>query len=172
MAYTTQPQLGMDFDAASSSTAAFFPGTRAIATGDDAAGSEFIYVKAAATIAAGDVVKIDKDGNATGTTTLLFDDDTTTAADSLIGVAEVAITSGEYAWVMLKGVPSSGINVAASCVKGRPLYTTSTAGRLDDATSSVHLINGIMLTATCGGSPALTAGRITGAVLARGTPGT
>lgn len=129
---------------------------------------EAIYIKAAAAITSGDVLLITMStGSATGITTALTDAGTTTAGQ-LIGVAHTTLASGQHGWACLKGVPTDGINVAASCVRGSPLYTTTTAGRLDDTSTSSHLILGIELTATATGA-AVTAGICSNPVLASGT---
>jgi hypothetical protein len=164
MTYCSSPTLGVDVTTASSTTQDFAPGA-VVKTTD---GGESIYIKASAAITAGDVVQITMStGAATGITTLLTDANTTTAGQ-LIGVAHVTIASASYGWACLKGVPTAGIRVAASCVKGSPLYTTTTAGELDDTSSSSHLIAGIELTATATGA-AVTAGLCSNPVLVSGT---
>lgn len=160
VAYAISPLMGVDITATSSlaagSTTVYSPEyglCHAVKTSD----GEAIYVKAGAAITAGDVIQITMaSGSATGITTLLTNADTTTAGQ-LIAVAHTTLASGQHGWACRAGVPTAGINVAASCAKGSPLYTTTTAGQVDDTSSSAHLIAGMELTATATGA-AVTAG--------------
>ncbi len=172
MTYATTSALGVDITSTSSlqsgSSTVYVPewgiGCKTL-TSD---GGEHIYIKAAAAITAGDVVQITmSSGSATGITTLLCDANTTTAGQ-LIGVANTTLASAQHGWACLRGVPVAGINVAASCVKGSPLYTTTTAGQVDDTSSSAHLIAGLETTATATGA-AVTAGLCSNPVLVSGT---
>lgn len=172
MTYAVSPLMGIDITATSSlqsgSATVYQP---EFGLGNKASTSdcgEHIYIKAGAAITAGDVVQITMaTGSATGVTTLLCDANTTTAGQ-LIGVANTTLASGQHGWACLRGVPYAGINVAASCVKGSPLYTTTTAGQVDDTSSSAHLIAGIETTATATGA-AVTAGLCSNPVLVSGT---
>jgi len=152
MAYAITPLLGVEVTKATSTTPEFTIGGR-VKLSD---GGEAMYVKAGSTIAAGDVLLISSAGSAVPITTALCDKGGTTP-QQYIGVAHVAITSGSYGWACTAGIPTAGISVLASCVRGSPLYTTSTAGALDDTYSSSHLISGIQTTATATGA-AVTAG--------------
>lgn len=172
MTYASSPILGVDYTATSSlqsgSSTVYVPEFALCAKVNTTDGGEIIYIKAGAAITAGDVVQITMStGSATGVTTLLCDANTTTAGQ-LIGVANTTLASGQHGWACLRGVPYAGINVAASCVRGSPLYTTTTAGQLDDTSSSSHLIAGIELTATATGA-AVTAGLCSNPVLVSGT---
>lgn len=150
--HTTEPVLGVNITAATSTTPEYKLAGRATLSD----GGEAMYVKAASAIAAGDVLLIDSAGSATPITTALTDKGTATA-HKYIGVAHVAISSGSYGWACTKGVPTAGISVLASCVRGSPLYTTTTPGALDDTDTSSHLISGIQITTTATGA-AVTAG--------------
>lgn len=152
MAYSTMPILGVNITDATTTTPRVNAGLRV--TLSDM--GEAIYVKAGATITAGDVLLIESDGDAVLLTTALANADTTTAYKT-IGVAHVDITSGSYGWACTRGVPTAGIKVLASCKRGSPLYTTTTDGALDDTDTSSHLVSGIQLTATATGA-AVTAG--------------
>lgn len=163
MTFATTPTMGVDVTAVSASTPDYTPGAR-VKTNDT---GESIYVKASSTITAGDVLLISSAGAAVPITTALTDAGTATA-HQLIGVAHVSITSGQYGWACLNGVPTAGISVLASCVRGSPLYTTSTAGALDDTSSSSHLIAGIEITTTATGA-AVTPGFLSNPVLVSGT---
>jgi len=165
MTYCSSATLGVDVTTATSATPEFQVGAKVNVTD----GGEAIYVKAGASnLAAGDVVLISPAGVAVGATTTNTDNVLTAAY--LIGVTHVAITATQYGWACIKGKPTAGINVAASCVLGVPLYTTATAGRVDD-TATNGAIFGMMLTETCGGVAAVTPGVLSNPVLAEGTAG-
>jgi len=116
----------------------FTPGTVMAGTGD----SEFVFVKASANIAIGAVVQITTATfAATGITT------SNALLGNLVGVAQVAIASGQYGWVQRMG-RCDNISVAAGCNPNVQLATTGTAGVLDDTvTGGPVLINGIIITA-------------------------
>jgi hypothetical protein len=105
---------------------------KAFAVGDgftDHAGQEWIFVRAAAAITQYDCVLVDASYDATAITDVLA------RQAGHIGFAQLAAAaSGEYLWVMLKGKPT--VRLAASCADDVPLFTTNTAGVLDDATAS------------------------------------
>lgn len=164
--YVTTPSEGVNFNstytpydqtAAISSTNSpdnpgppFTVGTVMKGTGE----SEYIFVKASAAIALGDVCQITSTtAAATGITT------TNGLLGSLVGVAQVAIASGAYGWLQRAGA-CANINVAASCVQNVQLATTATAGTIDDAvTTGLKNINGIIITTTVTGA-ATTAGTL------------
>ena len=150
--HAVTPVLGVDITAVSNTSPNFRLAGRAVLSD----GGEAMYIKAGSTIAAGDVLLIDSAGSAVPITTALTDKGTATA-HKYIGVAHVDITTSSYGWACTRGIPTAGINVAASCVRGSPLYTTTTPGRLDDTDTSSHLISGIETTATATGA-AVTAG--------------
>lgn len=101
-------------------------------------GNEWVFVQAGAAITAYSVVAVDtaytanpiSSGNA--------------SAPVMVGVAAVAIASGEYGWVQQRG-PCT-IQVVASAAKNAALRTTLTGGALDSttiSTSAAYLIIGI-----------------------------
>ncbi len=51
------------------------------------------------------------------------------------GFAQVAFATSDFGWVLLTGKPR--VRVAASTLPNVPLYTSDTAGVLDDATASL-----------------------------------
>lgn len=84
-------------------------------------------------------------------------DTTSTAADAGqgkgVGVAQTALTSGYFGWIMVNGIGSC--LGAASCVKYTELNSTATAGTLDDdATAGAEVINGIVFSVTLTGAAA------------------
>lgn len=130
-------------------------GTVAKGTGD----SEFVFVKAGATINLGDCCII------TSTTQLANPITTTLALLGVqVGFAQVAIANGAYGWLQRNGT-CANINAAASCVQNVQLAATATAGVLDDAvTTGLKNINGVVITTTVTGA-ATTAGTLNNPVV-------
>lgn len=126
-------------------TAAVTPGT--VVTLDD--GGMAVYVRAASAIAQYNAVLIPNTNIAVNATTAR-------AADTKrVGFAQVSIASGYYGWVQLGG--KVRVNVSASCLPAVALYTTSTEGRLDDATVSGALVAGVVTELTASATSAMTA---------------
>ena len=107
-------------------------------------GKEYMYVQASGAIAQYDVVAIDEDGQAAKITKALADD------SHKVGAAQVAFADNEYGYVQIKG-PTT-INVLASAAADAVLYTSATAGSLDDDGTSQTKIAGLVATAAVGGS--------------------
>jgi hypothetical protein len=59
----------------------------------------------------------------------------------MIGVSVVAITATYYGWVQIEG-PAYG-NLKNSCLPNVPLYTSASAGMLDDTSASQTRIYGV-----------------------------
>ena len=117
----------------------FAAGTRA--KGNN--GSEWMYVgPAAAVVNQYDVLWITQNFAPSQITANLV------KTAGFVGFAQVAFTTSDYGWVMLSGKPT--INTIASTVKEVPLYTCSTSGFLDDATSSASQVQifGVILVTT------------------------
>lgn len=126
-------------------TAAVTPGT--VVTLDD--GGLAVYVKAASAISQYNAVLIPNTNIAVNATTAR-------AADTKrVGFAQVSIASGYYGWVQLGG--KVRVNVSASCLPAVALYTTTTEGRLDDATVSGALVAGVVTELTASATSAMTA---------------
>jgi len=106
-------------------------------------GSQWIFCLASTTVAAYYAVGIDSSFNANPLTS-------TMAASGLsVGWSQVAVDGGDYFWAGLQGRGSFSIAVAASCAAGAALYTTTTAGVLDDsATATQTLIEGVVIVTT------------------------
>ncbi len=65
-----------------------------------------------------------------------------------VGVPQIAVTADYYYWCMRdSGDVDATVHVASACASEIALYTTSTAGRLDDDSTTQTLIAGIELTA-------------------------
>lgn len=118
-------------------------GTRVVGT----AGAEWIFVKAAGTVAAGDVVQL------TTTATWIASAITNTTAASklgqMVGVAGAAATVGQFFWMQVAGYVAS-INAVTGMTGYTAARTTSTAGRIDDTITggTTVAIAGMVLEAT------------------------
>ena len=101
-------------------------------------GGQAIYVQAASTCATYAAVSVRVDNKVVPLTT------TNSAASKAVGFAQVSIASAYYGWVQLGGKPR--VLVAANCQPSVPLFTTATAGVLDDATVTAGLVAGLVAT--------------------------
>jgi hypothetical protein len=95
------------------------------------------YVKAGSGIAAYDCVLITGSGVAVPSLTA------TAVSIKKPGFAQVAIASGSYGWVAREG-DTIRVNCAANCAAGVQLYTTATAGVLDDTIVSQGALHGVV----------------------------
>ena len=139
-------QLGADTDN-THETAQFAVGSRTA----DSQGNEFVYAQASGAISASYAAIIEGANFQAKvlTKTLL---DANEAAP--IGWPQVAVADDEYAWFQTDG--AADIRVNASAGAKSELYTTSTAGQLDDSAGSQTKILRVRLT-TARGSGAGTA---------------
>ena len=112
-------------------------------------GGQAVYVQAASEISQYNAVCIPATNIATNATTARV------ANTKRVGFAQVSIASGQYGWVQLGG--KVRVNVSASCLPGVALYTTTTEGRLDDATVSGALVAGVVTELTASATSAMTA---------------
>jgi hypothetical protein len=120
----------------------FALGTHAFGTD----GTEYLFVKASAAVVQYAAVSIDKDSNVTTLTLALL------RALTDYGFAQVAIASGAYGWVALRG-KSIGVLARLSSLPNVPLYISNVSpGRVSStsvrSTSGGTLLN-VVLT-TCG----------------------
>jgi len=130
MAFVVSGQAGIDLTK-TTTVPQHTLGTRVDTTG----GGVFEYVKALSTISQYDAVLIDGNTAAVPITT------TNSAAGTgpkAVGVAQVSIASASYGWVQRTG--KMQVNVLADCNDFVALFTTGTAGKLDDATVSAQLV--------------------------------
>ena len=111
-------------------------------------GGQAVYVRAASTVATYAAVSVLVDNTVVPLTT------TNSAGSKAVGFAQVSIASAEYGWVQLGGKPR--VNVAAACEPSVPLFTTATAGVLDDATVTGGLVAGIVATTSAASASAVT----------------
>lgn len=110
-------------------------------------GSQWEYVQASGAIAAYDAVGISELGVAAALTKALAD------AQYGIGFAQVAFADTEYGWVLRRGKGSNyKVNVLTLYAADAAMYTTATAGKLDDTSASQTKISGVVGTTTAGGS--------------------
>lgn len=82
---------------------------------------------------------------------------TTNAADTpggRVGFAQVSVATSNYGWLQLGGQPL--VNLAANCDNFVPLFTTSTAGVLDDATVTAGYVYGVYGQTTISNATAVT----------------
>lgn len=111
-------------------------------------GSCYRYIEADAALAAYAATAAEEDfGCAELTTTI------SGAEPNKVLIPQVAVASGSFGWGLETGLGS--VLALASCVEDVKLYTTATAGAIDD--TATDLIQGLRLTATNGGSTAATA---------------
>lgn len=121
--------------------------------------STWMLVKATSTIAQYDAVAIlsTVSASATGEVSIGAVPITTTnmAAANHVGFAQTAITSAQYGWVALSG-NGLRVNCLIAAQPAVPLFTTATAGSLDDATASVGYVQGVQIlsSATSASAPA------------------
>ena len=142
-------QLGADFDE-THEAAQHALGSRAA----DREGGEFIYAQAAGAIAA-HYAAIIEDANYQATAVTHALAGANEAAP--IGWPLVAVADDEYAWFQTVG--TADIQVSASAGAKAELYTSGTAGQLDDSSGSQTKIQRVRLItargATAGLAPAL-----------------
>jgi hypothetical protein len=115
----------------------------------DHRGYEYIYVKAGEAIAQYDWAAVNEAGTAFEGTKALAED------HAIIAVAQVAFANNDFGWMMTSGVGS--VNALTSCAADTQLYTSATAGHLDDADASQVAVIGIRLTTAVSGDGAAAA---------------
>jgi len=139
MAYLTDGTIGVDLSAVTAGTttdgadALFKLGTRH--TGTD--GTEYIYVQAGAAISTTTsqpfVLAVDENYQAVKITKALA------SAGHLVAVApQQIIADNAFFWAITKGT-NFNVKVAVSCAADVNLWTTATAGVLDDTSGGSHV---------------------------------
>lgn len=140
MAYVTSGMIGVDLTKKTAGTttdgagAEFALGTRVTATD----GSEWVYVQAGEAISQYMWVAIDENFQAVKGTKALAD------AGHEVGFAQVGFSDNDMGWVCVHG-KNITVTVLASCAADVQLYTSGTAGKLDDTSGSQTLIRGVVL---------------------------
>ena len=135
MAFITSGCLGVDFTA-TPTAAEFDLGTCVMGTD----GTEWVYVQASGAITQYDVVGIDENYQAAALTKAIADD------GHAIGFAQVAFADNDYGWVATRGSNISA-NVLINCAADVALYTSGTAGNLDDDGSGQTKVDGVVAVA-------------------------
>lgn len=123
-------------------------GTR-VSTND---GGEAVYVQALSGVAqfCGVVINVDYTVNALSTTAVAD----TSGTSKEVAWAQTSAPSGSYCWVQSSGRPKG--KLAADCADRVTLYTTATAGVIDDATISAALLSGVVSKTTISTATAVT----------------
>lgn len=112
-------------------------------------GGQAMYVKASTSaLSTYGACSISKTGIAILLTT------TNAATTSRVGFAQTSIATSAFGWVQLGGKVL--VNGLAQCAPAVPLFTTSTAGNLDDATVTAGYIPGMVAATTISNATALT----------------
>jgi len=148
--YITDGKIGVDLTATYASTSAgsttlfpVTPGTRVNTTNNGV----YVFARAESTINQFDAVIMSTYADSASSTPVLraVPVTTTNAAAlgyNMVGFAQTAIASSYYGWIGINGVLQ--VNLLVACQPKVPLYTTSTAGKLDDTTVSAGYIQGIV----------------------------
>lgn len=112
-------------------------------------GTEWIYVQATSAVTQYMTVAIDEDHKIRPITKTLAD------LNPRIGFAQVAFAAAEYGWVATKGTNIFAL-VKANCNDEVDLYTSASAGVLDDTSTSQTKIVGVVIStsATSSGTQA------------------
>lgn len=104
--------------------------------------SQYVFCVAGEAIDAGMTVSVDEDFTALKITAALA------GTGQFIGVAQATLANTYYGWVAVGG-SNIDVLVATAAAQDVALWTTSTAGVLDDASSSVEVrIDGIVIVAS------------------------
>ena len=125
-------------------------------------GGQAMYVSATSTISTYMAVVVDDKGGAVPVTT------TNSATSKKIAFAQVSIASSYFGWVVTSGSPK--VALLANAAPSVPLYTTATAGSLDDATVSGGLVLGMVATNTISNATAVTCVAARGTMIGTGNP--
>lgn len=132
MANLTDGTIGVDLTR-TNSTAEFALGETHRGTDN----TEWVYVLASGAITQYDAVAIDENFTAAALTKALAD------AGHQIGFAQVAFTTAYYGWVARTG-SNIKCRLKNACAADVSLYTTGTAGMLDDTDASQTKISGVV----------------------------
>lgn len=140
MAYVTSGMAGVSLTKLTTGTttdgagAEFALGTRVTATD----GSEWVYVQAGAALAIYSCLAIDENFQAVLVTTALA------AAGHTIGFNQTAFADNDMGWVCTHAPGNINCRLLNSCAADVQLYTSGTAGILDDTSAGVTLIRGVV----------------------------
>ncbi len=115
-------------------------------------GGQAVYVQAGSEIAQYNAVAVAVDYSVVNLTTGAITDATGTGKQ--VGYAQTSIASGNYGFVQTSGRPK--VKLAANCADRVALYTTATAGTLDDAVVSIGEVVGVVSKTTISNATAVT----------------
>lgn len=104
-------------------------------------GTRYMRVHASAAIVKFDAVGISENFEAAPLTKDMADD------GWFIGFAQVAAADNDFLWVAMSG-SDIGCNLLINCAADVALYTSGTAGKLDDTTTSQTKIEGVVAVST------------------------
>lgn len=114
-------------------------------------GTEYVRCHAAGAIDQYSLVAVDENWEAVEATKALVDD------GYILGVAQIAVADNEFFWLARKGQDLS-ILAKNGCLPDASVFTSATAGAVDDSLTSQTELAGVTLIATqSGGSPAASA---------------
>lgn len=140
MAYVTSGQIGINLSETTAGTTtdgadALFTLGQIVSASDS---SMWQYVQAGEAIDQYMCVAIDENFQAKKVTTALA------AAGHGIGFAQVAFDDNDFGWVCVHGPGNINVRLLNSCAADVQLYTSGTAGVLDDTSAGVTLIRGVV----------------------------
>jgi hypothetical protein len=142
MSYPTQPVVGQNLELTNTTP------QQQLGQKIQANDGNYMYVQASGAIAQGAACKIDDDYQAAELTTTISG-----AEPTKVGIAQIAFADNEYGWIFV-GPGSCSVLALTLCAADVKVYTTATAGAIDD--TATDLIQGLKLLTTVGGSTALT----------------
>ena len=148
--------IGVDITDVDQGTATFALGARG-AVDSQTGVREYIYAQYAASTAftVGQCVVISAAGVATpATTTNVAAAQTAGRRVGVVVAAAASLATAQFGWFQVYGISAVLANTA--CGLNSSLFTTATAGQVDDA-ATLGVISGIVLNVTTGGAPAVTA---------------
>ena len=150
--YVTDGKIGIDLTAVYASTSAGSVTVMPARPGDRVCtsnGGDYMFARCQSDCAQFDVVVFSPYGDsASQTPTQAFVPITTTNGQGVgcsgVGIVQVSVASSYYCWVALGGT-NLRCNALIAAQPKVQLYTTSTAGKVDDATVSAGYLPGLVL---------------------------
>lgn len=115
-------------------------------------GGVAVFMQAGSEVAQFSAVAVNVGWTAVNLTTAAITEGT--GSTRSVGFAQTSIASGYYGWIQLSGRPRC--NLLANCADQVKLFTTSTAGSLDDAVVSIGEVAGIVSKTTISNATAVT----------------
>lgn len=141
MAFTVStPLVGVQPIAVTSTTANHALGTIVRAVDPTYGEGEFIYLAGVASTAVGDLVAFDQ------TSTIR----TVAATRGPVGVAMSANVASQYGWYQISG--QAVVNVAGAVADNALVYSTATAGSVDDAVVAGSQVDGAVFRTSAAGA--------------------